>query len=325
MDRNIRHAITNYLAATLGIEPQFRDWPGINALPHLLRAAYDFSQMTLLNQTFLLFLKTGEDALSPATIAKHLAWLAEKTGFRGVFGALSLESFARKRLIEHKIPFIVPGNQLYLPDLGIDLREHFRKQKAKTDVLSVPAQAVLLARLLRRPPVKDWTATSLAGCLNTTKMSMSRAIEDLEAKGLIQIWPRGRQKPIEFTAQGRTLWEKALPALASPVYKRVRLENEKLPGLILAGTSALSTLSMIGADARQVYAISRAGWERLRPTVTVVPVPEAPVELEIWRYDPALFSANRTVDPLSLVVSLADEKDERIEQALRQILEEFPW
>jgi hypothetical protein len=31
-----------------------------------------------------------------------------------------LASYERKRLIEQNVPFIVPGNQLYLPDLGID-------------------------------------------------------------------------------------------------------------------------------------------------------------------------------------------------------------
>jgi DNA-binding MarR family transcriptional regulator len=219
----------------------------------------------------------------------------------------------------------VPGNQLYLPDLGIDLRERFRRPKVKTDMLCAPAQAVLLAKLLRKPPIKAWTVTGLAECLNATKMSMSRAIDDLEAKGLVQILPQGRQKPIEFTAIGRDLWEKALPALASPVYKRVCLEKTKLPGLVFAGTSALSRLSMIASDTRQVYAISRAGWDLLRPSVTAVPVPDAPVELEIWRYDPKLFSEDKAVDPLSLFLSMADENDERIEQAFERILEEFQW
>jgi hypothetical protein len=31
-------------------------------------------------------------------------------------------------LIEQKVSFIVPGNQLYLPDLGLDLREYFRQR-----------------------------------------------------------------------------------------------------------------------------------------------------------------------------------------------------
>ncbi len=30
--------------------------------------------------------------------------------------------------IAQKVPFIVPGNQLYLPDLGLDLREYFRQR-----------------------------------------------------------------------------------------------------------------------------------------------------------------------------------------------------
>jgi hypothetical protein len=89
--------------------------------------------------------------------------------------------------------------------------------------------------------------------------------------------------------------------------------------------SALSKLSMIVSDAHQTYAISRVDWNRLRSSVTTIPAPDAPIELEIWRYDPTLFRKNRTADPLSLFLSFANEKDERIEQALGQILEEFQW
>ena len=39
-----------------------------------------------------------------------------------------MASYERKRLIEQKVPSIVPGNQLYLPDLGLDLREYFRRR-----------------------------------------------------------------------------------------------------------------------------------------------------------------------------------------------------
>ena len=44
-----------------------------------------------------------------------------------------------KRLIEQKVPFLVPGNQRYLPDLGIDLREHFRKPTVAAHTALSPA------------------------------------------------------------------------------------------------------------------------------------------------------------------------------------------
>ena len=42
----------------------------------------------------------------------------------------------------------MPGNQLYMPDLAIDLREHFRaRRRRRADILSPAAQAVLFHRL----------------------------------------------------------------------------------------------------------------------------------------------------------------------------------
>ena len=35
------------------------------------------------------------------------------------------------QLVEQRVPFIVPGNQMYLPPLGLDFREHFRRLQAE--------------------------------------------------------------------------------------------------------------------------------------------------------------------------------------------------
>lgn len=53
--------------------------------------------------------------------------------------AATLACCERKRLIEQKVPLLVPGNQLYLPDLGIDLREYFRKPPTAPDTARSPA------------------------------------------------------------------------------------------------------------------------------------------------------------------------------------------
>ena len=49
------------------------------------------------------------------------------------------------------------------------------------------------------------------------------------------------------------------------------------------------------------------------------------IELELWRYDPNLFSDGPYVDLLSLYASMKEDTDERIENALKEALREEPW
>lgn len=56
------------------------------------------------------------------------------------------------------------------------------------------------------------------------------------------------------------------------------------------------------------------------------PGPEdADLKMEIWAYDPQLFADKGSVDPLSLFLSLHDYPDERVQQQLELIINEFPW
>jgi hypothetical protein len=49
------------------------------------------------------------------------------------------------------------------------------------------------------------------------------------------------------------------------------------------------------------------------------------VKLEIWKYDPSLFVKNNHVDLISLYASLLDNKDERVESELENILKGEKW
>ena len=87
-----------------------------------------------------------------------------------------LSSFNRKRLIEQHIPFIIPGNQMYLPHFGIDLREHFRKIHSKKQKSFSPGtQTVVIYALLRETDEK-LTPSALADKLGYTFMTMTRAL-----------------------------------------------------------------------------------------------------------------------------------------------------
>jgi len=330
MNVNTQRAVEHYLGETLGIHPTFSGWKDSHRIPYAIRGDYSFSEMSLLGHKFVLVAAKEHSEVSPAKVAKHLAWIHENCQRTGVFVANGLEAYNRKRLIEHKVPFIIPKNQLYLPDLGIDFREHLRNVRQKRPRLSPSAQVVLLAHLLGKFSNEFWTATSLANIFDSTKMTMSRAIEDLEIQDLIDAEMQWREKQIHFKEQGWELWVKAKPVLRSPVQKRVFVENINWSCGTMAGLSALSKSTMIAAPSREIRALSSKAWKELQTNTNLRIIPEASAdltqaELEIWRYDPQLLSDGGSVDPLSLYLSLADITDERVQSALDELLTKIKW
>jgi hypothetical protein len=156
---------------------------------------------------------------------------------------------------------------------------------------------------------------------------MGRAIEDLSNHELIEIILKGREREIQFSDTGQELWEKALLSLSSPVYKRLYFEKFRASDTLFSGLSALAERTMLATPNREILAISHTDWNRKYRDIagTTVPPGDAPIEVELWRYDPKPLSVDGLVDPLSLYLSVRDEQDERVEQAREQLLKEFTW
>jgi hypothetical protein len=107
------------------------------------------------------------------------------------------------------------------------------------------------------------------------------------------------------------------------VYTKKAPENAPVAGL-----EALSVLSMINSPGHPVRAISEKQLKKLDIEIIYnqdMIKDQKYVELEIWKYDPQLFRDKNYVNLFSLYVSLKEEKDERIEQALTNILRGETW
>jgi hypothetical protein len=57
----------------------------------------------------------------------------------------------------------------------------------------------------------------------------------------------------------------------------------------------------------------------LNKLITAYPVHDNASAIEVWKYDPAIFKKNESVDVLSLFLSLKDSADERVESASHRI------
>ena len=120
---NIEKYIQDLLGQDVVINPMKQI--AMNGLPLYLSKTYTPYEMTLLDKSIVLFLRKAERSESPARIAKDAAGL-QKHFEKDVAMVLDeVASWERKRLIEKQVPFIVPGRQLYLPMLLMDLRERF--------------------------------------------------------------------------------------------------------------------------------------------------------------------------------------------------------
>jgi hypothetical protein len=169
----------------LGIDaPGVKPWARANELPYFLRDAFQFGELELLGQPVVLAIGRAEAKQSLSEVRTCLDKVKALAGQPAVYITDALASYDRRRLIEHKVPFIVPGNQLYLPDLGLDLREYFRRRAPATEVLSPSAQAMLITALLRKPWQSDWQPSKDAVALGYTPMTVSRVVKELHDRPL---------------------------------------------------------------------------------------------------------------------------------------------
>jgi hypothetical protein len=328
MKINLR--LNKYLAETLGIALNQKTWSDHEELPLFLRAAYDLFLSSLMDLPLLLAVDKREEEVSPATLRKELDHVRTRFDGEIIYVRESMTSYHRSRLVQQKIAFVVPGNQMYLPMLGIDFREHFRRSRTPPREVLSPASQVLLLSALHGRLEGPLTPKSCAQSLNYSAMSMSRAFTELESAGLAETIDSGRHRILELKGPGEALWLQALEFLSTPVKRTLyaTIPPRTASRLKLAGLPALAKRSFLAQPETEVLAIDSATWKQLSTAQVIAELPYREpdcVTLEIWKYTPELLSGVESVDRLSLYLSLRHTEDERVEAALEELLEGMRW
>ncbi|MCY2952536.1 MAG: hypothetical protein NTU53_11245 [Planctomycetota bacterium] len=322
------HQLERYVHDALGVAVTTTPWRGGERLPHFLKDLYRFAQVDLLGMHGLLVIDANPAEQPPAAVREHMDLLRTKQDADVIYVRAQVTAYNRKRLIEQKVPFIVPGNQMYLPMLAIDLREHFRRLRSEQPSFSPSTQAVVIHALLRGAE-EAFIPLEMAQRLGYSAMTMTRAFDELEVANLGEVTTRGRERCLRFTGRRQETWTKAQPFLRSPVTKRLFIRRtEAGVGGIRAGLSALAEYSMLVPPAYTTYALSREDWKSLRQRHKAIEVPTQDPdaqEIEVWSYPPALFAERDVVDSLSLYLSLKADRDERTEASLDEMMRKLGW
>ena len=96
----------------------------------------------------------------------------------------------------------------------------------------------------------------------------------------------------------------------------------------MAGEHALATHSVLNSPTIECRAISRKTYKSIENIEEVDPAWSSRrdyIQLEVWKYDPKPLSRYGGVDVISLALSLRENADERVEQAVEEMLEGYTW
>lgn len=327
--KNLINNFVEYVSEVAG-QPVTRRPLTSERLPRYLNQQYTLIEITIERRRFLGILVNNPEELRPSVFAKHLrqimAGITDMEGFCLI--AEGLPGYVRQRLVDRKVPFVVPRHQLYWPELGLIIQaKRTKSTPAPVATISPATQVVLIHALNGGIPVPV-TPKGLAEDLGYTAMTMSRALDEIEANELGQVVRHGRERLLDFPAGRRALWQAALTYLRDPVRETVRIRESELPPVlrIEAGETALAALSMLGPPKEPTYALGRQAWKKLAHKVELIPVEdENTCRIQLWRYDPALFTRAGRVDCFSLYLSLRDEEDERVQGAMEEMMENRAW
>lgn len=314
--------LERYIDQTLGIKAVAGHWGKEKGLPFILKDTYEFFILNMQERQFLLMVDTQQDETSPATVRKHMEQLRNVWMDDVIYVREQVTSYNRTRLIKNRIPFIVPGNQLYLPMLALDLRDYFVTKRGAVKKLSPAAQVLVLYSIYKHRGLFDdsLTMTDWAEELGYTKMTMTRAFRDIRS-----ILENDENIGV---LRGRQLWDRLRPFLRSPVLKTRYYDFDVFGSEpILAGDSALASYTMMAETASRTLCMEADEWKKNHED-EMHELPNAELgatAVQIWRYDPRRLDRSGIADPLSLYLSFEKNKDERIEMALEELLEQVQW
>jgi len=303
-------------------------------IPVFMGQAYEIYQAKLFGRVYTLLLVKEPTPPTPSQAAKHADRIQALLGSAVVFIFPRLQAFERKRYIQQGIAFIVPRRQIYLPMVLMDLRESpGGRTGAKGEppqALSAPAQVVVLF-YLQKSELDAWSLKHWAQVLSYSTMTLTRARNELVNAELCLPQEKGRSIELHFPQDRPALWQKALPYLRTPVQKQCTIQPrpDKALKLYQAGITALAHYTLINADPNPVYALSATDYRKATKEKHIQEqlfAEENTLVIERWRYEPAVLATDqRTVDPLSLYLSLKNDPNERVQDALQTLMETLAW
>jgi hypothetical protein len=305
-----------YLNRVLGIRVIYKEEP-IDSMPNYIYSRYRLQKVTLDGKPAV-FVYPKDEIEAVSNVKKHLERIVETENVPAVLILEHLTYRQKEYLLRDHIPFVVEGKQIYLPFMALYLQERGDSGKQEITKMLPSAQLLLLHYIYQG--CGEMMTSEASQKLYFTATSISRASRQLEEMGLIKTEKRGVQKIMYSGKTPQELFEDARESLSNPVKRTIFVPKSELDeSFPMSGYTALSEYTMMNPPMAECYAAaSIASLEKMATTKLQSTDDQCAVEL--WRYDPRKLAEGNCVDKLSLALSLSHDKDERIEEAVEEML-----
>jgi hypothetical protein len=323
MNSNYKDAILKYLHDTLGFIAQIEKLPDIQlkGLPLYLKYSNLYYILELDSHELILAFSKDKISKTALQFKKQSQIISKSMEKKVIFCMDSQSSLLRKRLIQEKVNFIMPGSRLYLPELLTDIKEVTAKPSIFPERLSPSAQLLLLYHL-EVDSLDAFSFKEIAQKLNYAPKTISKIAVELKERDLCKVIGT-KEKRFSFDVNPKQLWKIAEPQMQSPVYKTFYSNRKSGLYFCRSGASALFYYLSLYSPERTVYAIFRPEFETVEKNKywDFLDEVEGDIQLEVWKYNPALLSNNGYIDLLSLYLCYRDSNDERIKVEIREMIQ----
>ena len=308
-----------YLNKVLGIEVTYEN-VDFKHLPNFIVTRYRL-QMASMNGKKVIFLYPKTELEPIEVLKKHIARIQKNENMPIVLVLKEITSRQKEYLIRERIPFIVEERQIYLPFMALYLQQRCNAERKPREEILPSAQMLLLHFIYGG--AQELSTSQAAKNLELTPTSISRASRQLEEMGLLHIRKVGVQRIMQSEDSPKTLFQKAGDKLLNPIKRTVYIPKELVgTELLESGYSALAEYSMLNAPNVRCYAAERISqWKDVMSNS--LQNSQVQVAVEMWRYNPRKLSTRNIVDELSLALALREDADERVEEAVEEMMNEL--
>ena len=308
-----------YLDKVLGVKVIYDDVE-FKHLPNFIATRYRLRMVSMIEQK-MIFLYPKTELEQIEVLKKHIARIQKNENLPVVLVLKELSFRQKEYLIREKIPFIVDGKQIYLPFMAVYLQERCSAEKKTREEILPSAQMLLLHFIYGG--AQELSTSQAAKDLELTPTSISRASRQLEEMGLLHIRKVGVQRILHSEDSPKILFQKAGDKLLNPRKRTVYIPKELVgTELLESGYSALAEYSMLNTPNVRCYAAERISqWKDVMSNS--LQNSQVQVAVEMWRYNPRKLSTRNAVDELSLALALREDADERVEEAVEEMLNEL--
>lgn len=298
-----------------GLSIRYEPWDNKSILPLYIVSNYQFYTAYIENIRCIVIKPIDELPTLPS-LKKQIQKIRVIDDVPVVLYSKTISFYRRKSLLENHIPFMT-DKQVFLPFIGTLLVDEKEREKIK-DKFVYSTQLLFLAYMYNHE-MKVYVS-DLSKSLPFSAMTLSRAVKQLDMTDLFLVYKDGVNKVIESKYSYKELFERIQHYLLTPV-RQVGYMDQSLvtDHMVLSGESALSEMSMLNPSRIRTYAVYEKDFNNSQLIDELID-PDVQVKVEIWAYNPQLFTHTNIADTLSIVLSLKENKDERIEKILEDIL-----